>query len=308
MEAPSLSCVSEAETWFDVNNIDEAKTLDFLKLSETQGKPLQTQSTGSSGQLVSGHRGPAGAGIVGEGARGGARPWGTHSLWLVRGLDHNGRDVSFKKTIMLNLKSQSLVKHTSIYFPPFCNFAFPIHIVRKMASPFCGQEKKGMPWEATSPRPYGGSLNRSPPLASGLALTQAPHHRYQLCYEARGLNPGHADPWGHLAMSGDISSCHTWGQRGSVLLASSVRRPGLLLHASQRTGCCATENAAAPRVNGAMTERLLHNLVFNNVKLLLIPCVSRTPMGPSLRPPFPWASASVSGKQEPGPRCCWLAE
>ena len=62
-----------------------------------------------------------------------------------------------------------------------------------------------------------------------------------------------------------------------------------------------TENDAAPWANGTMTEKPPYNLVFNNVKLLMIPCVSRMPRGPSLRPSFPWASAFVSGNRNQGP-------
>lgn len=85
--------------------------------------------------------------LLGRVPGGQGHPWGAHSLRLVRGLDHNERYVPFKKTIMLNLKSQSLVKHTSVYFLPFLSLClFYLHRVRKMAFPFCGQEKKGMPW------------------------------------------------------------------------------------------------------------------------------------------------------------------
>lgn len=59
------------------------------------------------------------------------------SLRLSRELDHNWRHMPFKKTITLNFKSQSLVKHTSTR-SLFCNFAFPIYRVRKIILLFCG--------------------------------------------------------------------------------------------------------------------------------------------------------------------------
>ena len=57
------------------------------------------------------------------------------------------------------------------------------------------------------------------------------------CFEISDSQPGViVHPWGHLALSGDIFSNHTWGEREAAGICSG-KRSGLLLDIT----CCTLE-------------------------------------------------------------------
>lgn len=57
----------------------------------------------------------------------------------------------------------------------------------------------------------------------------------------------------------------------SVLLVSSGWRPGRLPSTHGAQDGSAIENDSVPRVRGTTTQKLLYNLIFTNVRLLMTP-------------------------------------